>query len=189
MAKGKFERTKPHVNVGTIGHVDHGKTTLTAAITTILAKKFGAGDAQDADPARRGNIRGDDFACPDGLWFDQRGRLWIQTDVPGSLLERGSRARLGNNQMLVADVVSGEIRRFLTGPKGCEITGLCATPDGCNLFVNIQHPGEVAGDRPQPGGPLAGSAWPANQFSEVTGGRPRSATVVIRRQDGGVVGG
>ena len=41
MAKEKFERTKPHVNVGTIGHVDHGKTTLTAAITTILAKKFG----------------------------------------------------------------------------------------------------------------------------------------------------
>lgn len=38
MAKGKFERTKPHVNVGTIGHVDHGKTTLTAAITTILSK-------------------------------------------------------------------------------------------------------------------------------------------------------
>ena len=41
MAKEKFERTKPHVNVGTIGHVDHGKTTLTAAITTILSKKFG----------------------------------------------------------------------------------------------------------------------------------------------------
>jgi len=39
MAKGKFERTKPHVNVGTIGHVDHGKTTLTAAITTVLTKK------------------------------------------------------------------------------------------------------------------------------------------------------
>ena len=41
MAKGKFERTKPHVNVGTIGHVDHGKTTLTAAITTVLSTKFG----------------------------------------------------------------------------------------------------------------------------------------------------
>ena len=40
MAKGKFERTKPHVNVGTIGHVDHGKTTLTAAITHVLSKKF-----------------------------------------------------------------------------------------------------------------------------------------------------
>ncbi len=44
MAKAKFERTKPHVNVGTIGHVDHGKTTLTAAITTVLAKTYG-GDA------------------------------------------------------------------------------------------------------------------------------------------------
>lgn len=41
MAKGKFERTKPHVNVGTIGHVDHGKTTLTAAITTVLSQHFG----------------------------------------------------------------------------------------------------------------------------------------------------
>ena len=41
MAKSKFERTKPHVNVGTIGHVDHGKTTLTAAVTMVLAKKFG----------------------------------------------------------------------------------------------------------------------------------------------------
>lgn len=48
MAKGKFERTKPHVNVGTIGHVDHGKTTLTAAITTVLTKKFG-GEAKGYD--------------------------------------------------------------------------------------------------------------------------------------------
>ena len=57
MAKSKFERTKPHVNVGTIGHVDHGKTTLTAAITTILAKKFGgeakAYDQIDAAPEEK----------------------------------------------------------------------------------------------------------------------------------------
>ena len=46
MAKEKFERSKPHVNVGTIGHVDHGKTTLTAAIATVLSKKFG-GEARD----------------------------------------------------------------------------------------------------------------------------------------------
>ncbi|EAY63103.1 Elongation factor EF-Tu [Burkholderia cenocepacia PC184] len=52
MAKGKFERTKPHVNVGTIGHVDHGKTTLTAAITTVLTKKFG-GEAKAYDQDRR----------------------------------------------------------------------------------------------------------------------------------------
>ncbi len=48
MAKAKFERTKPHVNIGTIGHVDHGKTTLTAAITTVLSKKFG-GEAKAYD--------------------------------------------------------------------------------------------------------------------------------------------
>ena len=48
MAKSKFERTKPHVNVGTIGHVDHGKTTLTAAVTMVLAKKFG-GEAKSFD--------------------------------------------------------------------------------------------------------------------------------------------
>ena len=57
MAKEKFERKKPHVNVGTIGHVDHGKTTLTAAITTIMAKKFGgtakAYDQIDAAPEER----------------------------------------------------------------------------------------------------------------------------------------
>ena len=57
MAKGKFERTKPHVNVGTIGHVDHGKTTLTAALTKIGAERFGgefkAYDAIDAAPERR----------------------------------------------------------------------------------------------------------------------------------------
>ena len=57
MAKGKFERTKPHVNVGTIGHVDHGKTTLTAAITTIMAAKFGgeakAYDQIDAAPEEK----------------------------------------------------------------------------------------------------------------------------------------
>src|SRR5260221_14157660 len=48
MSKGKFERTKPHVNVGTIGHVDHGKTTLTAAMTHVLAKKYG-GEAKNYD--------------------------------------------------------------------------------------------------------------------------------------------
>ena len=49
MAKEKFERTKPHVNIGTIGHVDHGKTTLTAAITMCLAKKYGHGEVKRYD--------------------------------------------------------------------------------------------------------------------------------------------
>ncbi len=57
MAKEKYERTKPHVNVGTIGHVDHGKTTLTAAITSVLSQKFGgeakAYDQIDAAPEEK----------------------------------------------------------------------------------------------------------------------------------------
>src|SRR5450830_1881633 len=71
MAKGKFERTKPHVNVGTIGHVDHGKTTLTAAIATVLAAKFGgeakAYDQIDAAPeekARGITINSAHVDCP-----------------------------------------------------------------------------------------------------------------------------
>ena len=60
MSKGKFERTKPHVNVGTIGHVDHGKTTLTAAMTHVLAKKYG-GEAKNYEQ----NSRGTNY-CGDG---------------------------------------------------------------------------------------------------------------------------
>ncbi|KOP90115.1 GTP-binding protein, partial [Acinetobacter baumannii] len=53
MAKAKFERNKPHVNVGTIGHVDHGKTTLTAAIATICAKTYG-GEAKKKQKKEQG---------------------------------------------------------------------------------------------------------------------------------------
>ena len=49
MSKEKFERTKPHVNVGTIGHVDHGKTTLTAALTKVMAEKHGHGEVKGYD--------------------------------------------------------------------------------------------------------------------------------------------
>ena len=58
MAKAKFERTKPHVNVGTIGHVDHGKTTLTAAITMVLSLKgFAQGRRRREDTPPRGDVR------------------------------------------------------------------------------------------------------------------------------------
>ena len=69
------------------------------------------------------------------------------------------------------------------GPKECEITGIFSTPDGRSLFVNIQHPGEN-------GGPTnTTSNWPANQSgTAATGTRPRSATIVITKDDGGVVG-
>lgn len=148
-----------------------------------------AGDPEATDDSKHGTVKGDAYGSPDGLWFDPNGRLWIQTDVSTSTLNQGDYARLGNNQMLVADVKSGETRRFLTGPKGCELTGITATPDGRTLFVNIQHPGETASERSSPAAPTAVSAWPANQFPTATGGRPRSATIVITRQDGKPVTG
>jgi len=141
-----------------------------------------AGDPANERAEARGNVRGDVFACPDGLVFDHRGVLWIQTDAGPSQLGRGEFARMGNNQMLAADVVTGEVRRFLTGPVNCEVTGAAFTPDKRTLFINIQHPGEPPGDRSDPALPLKHSSWPDGR------GRPRSATVVIRRLDAGVVG-
>ena len=84
MAKEKFERTKPHVNVGTIGHVDHGKTTLTAAITTIMAKKFGgiakAYDQIDAAPEER--ARGITISTAH-VEYESAGRHYAHVDCPG----------------------------------------------------------------------------------------------------------
>jgi elongation factor Tu len=84
MAKGKFERTKPHVNVGTIGHVDHGKTTLTAAITTILAKKFGgeakAYDQIDAAPEEK--ARGITINTAH-VEYETANRHYAHVDCPG----------------------------------------------------------------------------------------------------------
>jgi len=143
-----------------------------------------AGDAQHPDPARRGNIKGDSFGSPDGLWFDDGGLLWIQTDVSTSTLNKSHYERLGNNMMLAADIKTGEIRRFLTAPNGAEVTGVITTPDGKTMFVNIQHPGETSSERNDPKNPKVVSSWPDGP----AGGRPRSATVVIRKNDGGVIG-
>ena len=84
MAKGKFERTKPHVNVGTIGHVDHGKTTLTAAITTILTKKFG-GEAKDyaaIDSAPEERARGITINTAH-VEYETESRHYAHVDCPG----------------------------------------------------------------------------------------------------------
>ncbi len=84
MAKGKFERTKPHVNVGTIGHVDHGKTTLTAAITTVLAKKYGgeakAYDQIDAAPEEK--ARGITINTAH-VEYETKARHYAHVDCPG----------------------------------------------------------------------------------------------------------
>jgi elongation factor Tu len=85
MAKEKFERTKPHVNVGTIGHVDHGKTTLTAAITTVLSKKFGGeAKAYDRDRLRRRKRRRAGSRSTRRTWNTRRpNRHYAHVDCPG----------------------------------------------------------------------------------------------------------
>ena len=112
------------------------------------------------------------FNSPDGLAFDAHGRLWIQTD--GNYSNMGEYLNQGNNSLLCADPQSREIQRFMVGPRECEITGLTMTPDHRTMFVNIQHPGERG---------MGNSHWPE-------GGQalPRSATVVIQKIDGGVIG-
>ena len=140
-----------------------------------------AGDPTLTRADAKGNVRGDSFGSPDGLWCDTRGVLWVQTDISTSVLGKGDYQGMSNNMMLAADVATGEMRRFLVGPRGCEITGCIATPDLRTMFINIQHPGETASERSNPDAPSIISSWPDQA-------RPRSATVVITKLDGGVIG-
>jgi hypothetical protein len=166
------------------GHIirwrEDGRTVLATTFTWDVFIE--AGDKLDPDPNHQGNINGDDFGAPDGLWFDDFGRLWIQTDQAGDGL--GDWKNIGSNMMLCADPNTKEVRRFLTSPMNCEVTGMTTTPDGKTLFINIQHPGE---DAPATN-PTQFSNWPHTQGYGPSG-RPRSATVVITREDGGIVGG
>jgi len=140
--------------------------------------------AGDPEIDARVSIRGDSFGSPDGLCFDPRGILWIQTDVSSSKVSTGPYKNLGNNMMLAADPTTRTVRRFLTGPRGCEITGMTLTPDLKTMFVNIQHPGEPGTGISNPEAPKAFSDWPDGP----TGGRPRPATIAIQRRDGGLIG-
>ena len=166
----------------TLGHIIRWKEDGDFDGTAFAWNHFVlAGDPGNARTEAKGNVRGDAFGCPDGPWVDGRGVMWVQTDMSTSTMGKGDLAGLGNNALLAADPRSGEIRRFLTGPVGCEITGATATPDGRTMLIIIQHPGESPSERSDPDQPSRYSRWPAN-------GRPRSATLVIRKNDGGVIG-
>ena len=153
-----------------------------------------------------------DFSSPDGLWFARpqnpsgvgRPLLWIQTDdgaftdrtnnqmlaaLPGRVGDGGARTITNTNGTTATQATfvgtaatAANLRRFLTGPIGSEITGVDSTPDGRTLFVGIQHPGEDgAATAPD-------SNWPASQTAPAPGVRPRSAVVAITRADGGIIG-
>ncbi|WP_076414875.1 PhoX family phosphatase [Shewanella sp. UCD-KL12] len=150
---------------------------------------FGSPSDGSDDINLSGLTESNEFACPDGLAFDARGILWVQTDNSGAMEVKDKT----NDQMLAviptqlvnsdgeADTIhadnQSELRRFFVGPNDCEITGLAFTPDQKNCFLNVQHPGN----------------WPysMNATDETPQGelvRPRSATVIIRKEDGGEIG-
>lgn len=143
-----------------------------------------AGDPARPNVTDQGNVVGDIYNSPDCVYFDRGGRLWIQTDATtsaSSYAPGGVNHNIGTNQMLCADPLTRETRRFMTAVPGCEVTGVDLTPDGRTMFINIQHPGEGA----TTANPKAVSAWPDG----AAGQRPRSATIVVTRDDGGVIGG
>jgi secreted PhoX family phosphatase len=157
---------------------------------------FGAPAAADASVNRSGLTASNQFAAPDGLWFDPRGVLWIETDNGGNEV-----AQETNNQLLavvpsrlsdqrnvdpaasgpaVDSGDAGQLKRFLVGPGRCEVTGIELSPDNKTLFVNIQHPGQDFGKAPSHSFPnLNGDGNPS--------ALPRSTTIAIRRIDGGEI--
>jgi secreted PhoX family phosphatase len=180
------------------GHIIRFKETgdvVTASTFTWDIFLFGAeqDSVQDVNLSKLG--ADNDFSSPDGMWFDPRGVLWIQTDdgsytdetncmmlaaLPGQVGDGQVKTTAGLPTPTGAELDNTKLRRFLTGPAGCEITGVTMTPDYKAIFVNIQHPG---------------NNWPANHPSAlnlskaVLGSRPRSATLVITRVDGGAIAG
>ncbi len=159
---------------------DHTRPTFTWSVFLLAGDNF-----YDPSVSATQSV----FGSPDGIWADNDGRIWIQTDISNSSQNRADRGydRIGNNQMLAADGSTGEIKRFLTGPRGCEITGVITTPDQRTMFINVQHPGESTTfwnglfGAPSVANPTAVSSFPFGQ-------RPRPTTVVIRKLDGGVIG-
>ena len=149
-----------------------------------------------------------DFSSPDGLWFARSGLLWIETDdhayrdasncmllaaLPGKVGDGGTRTIVNREEDKERSMTThigkapeaSTLRRFLVGPVDCEITGLAESPDGRALFINVQHPGETTTSKD------FNIADPASYLSHWPDGgkaRPRSATIVITRKDGGLIG-
>lgn len=147
---------------------------------------FGSAQGQAEAVNRSGLTEMNQFASPDGLLFDPRGILWVQTDNGASevtsytndqmLAVVPSKMRTDDGKQAVINSNNQDaLRRFFVGPNGCEVTGITYTPDYKTIMVNIQHPGN----------------WPQTSDAALaTNGtvRPRAATVVITKDDGGLIG-
>ncbi|UCU97071.1 PhoX family phosphatase [Hydrogenophaga taeniospiralis] len=169
---------------------------------------FGAEAGADKSAVNLSNLTDDnDMSAPDGLVFSPAtGVCWIQTDdgaftdktncmmlaaIPGKVGDGGARIVQHGDKQVTTYVgktpTPATLARFLVGPKGCEITGWCETPDGRAMFINIQHPGESTAMADVNDPSKYQSQWPANA-GYGAGKRPRSATIVITKNDGGILG-
>jgi len=176
---------------------------------------FGAEAGMDPAKVNLSSLTADqDFSSPDGLWFSPKtGMVYIQTDdgaytdVTNCMMLVGRPGQVGDGASQVLQYTKADgstlsvqtqvgakpttetLRRFLVGPVDCEITGICETPDGRAIFVNIQHPGETISRANVADPALYLSHWPGNAGYGAggTAARPRSATIVITRNDGGLV--
>ncbi|MGN6827408.1 PhoX family protein [Paucibacter sp. M5-1] len=172
---------------------------------------FGAEAGADKGLVNLSSLTEDqDMSSPDGLWFSRAtGLCWIQTDdgaftdksncmmlagIPGSVGD-GAKKTLAYTGKSVDTYIgkaptADTLKRFLVGPVDCEITGCAETPDGKALFVNIQHPGETITSATVTDPSKYLSHWPGNAGYGAGGpnARPRSATIVITKNDGGVIG-
>ncbi|GKW48883.1 PhoX family protein [Halomonas sp. NCCP-2165] len=180
---GQEDAANPRAN-NTFGHIIRWREAGGQDATRFQWDIFLLAGDRDSGRDANGAPLGDDaiLASPDGLWMDAERRLWIQTDISESVMNDGIYEVFGNNQMLVANPESGELKRFLTGPIGQEITGVTMTPDRRTLFVNVQHPGATTEASAFAAGDYA-SHWPDGGDAI-----PRSATLAISREDGGIVG-
>ncbi len=177
---------------------------------------FGAQSDADSAKVNLSALTADqDFSSPDGLWFSPKtGLCFIQTDdgaytdVTNCMMLIGKPGAVGDGTTptlsytkadgsavtvqarVGAKPTADTLRRFLVGPVDSEITGITETPDGKALFVNIQHPGETINKADLADPTRYVSHWPGNAGYGAGGSsaRPRSATIVITRNDGGLIG-
>ncbi len=198
---------------GHILRIKEGANGSTSTTFTWDVYVFGAEASADTGKVNLSSLTNDqDMSSPDGLAFSKAtGICWIQTDdgaytdvtncmmlaaVPGQVGDGGKKTlsyTKADGSTLNVDTYIGKaptadtLKRFLVGPKGSEITGIAETPDGKTLFINIQHPGEETARANVADPTKYQSQWPSNA-GYGAGKRPRSATIVITKNDGGRIG-
>jgi secreted PhoX family phosphatase len=198
------------------GHILRMKEAAAGASATMFTWDvylFGAESSAAPGSVNLSNLTNDqDFSSPDGLVFSpSTGICWFQTDdgaytdVTNCMMVAGLPGQVGDGKKLTltyptagggtlsVDTHVGKtptadtLKRFLVGPVGCEITGLAETSDGRSMFINIQHPGENTRQADIADPTKYTSQWPTNA-GYGAGKRPRSATIVITKNDGGRIG-